>query len=188
MTHQEIRKSFFNFFKSKGHAIVTSSSLLPDDPSVLITTAGMQQFKRYYTGELDALKDFNSQRTASIQKSFRTTDIEEVGDKTHLTLFEMLGNFSFGPVGTDDPEDFGTSGYLKRSSIHWGYSFITSNLGISPERVHVTVFGGDEETPYDEESYKIWKDEIKIPEEKILKGSRQDNFWGPTGNEGPCGP
>ena len=188
MSSKDLRKHFLNFFHSKGHVRVPSSSLIPDDPSVLLTTAGMQQFKKYYTGELDAMADFGSQRTVSIQKCFRTSDIEEVGDKTHLTMFEMVGNFSFGPVGSDDPEDNGTDGYFKRSSIHWGYQFITEILGINPDRIHVTVFGGDAETAFDQEAYDIWKNELHIPEEKILKGPREDNFWGPTGEEGPCGP
>ena len=105
MSFEEIRKNSL-IFEKKGHKIVPSSSLIPDDSSVLLTTAGMQQFKRYYTGELNALNDFDSQRTVSIQKCFRTSDIEEIGDKTHLTFFEMLGNFSFGPVGSDSPEEF----------------------------------------------------------------------------------
>ncbi|MBI3638532.1 alanine--tRNA ligase [Candidatus Wolfebacteria bacterium] len=188
MSSNEIRKSFLEFFKSKGHAVIPSSSLIPDDPSVLLTTAGMQQFKRYYTGELNALKDFGSQRTASSQKSFRTSDIEETGDKTHLTFFEMLGNFSFGPVGSDNPEDLTKSGYFKRSSIHWAYEFITEILEIPTDRITVTVFEGNEEVPFDEESYKIWNEEIGMPKDKILMGNRADNFWGPTGNEGPCGP
>src|SRR3989338_7533612 len=96
MTAAEIRKKFLDFFKTRGHTIVLSSSLIPDDQSVLLTTAGMQQFKRYYTGELDAKKDFGSLSTASVQKCFRTSDIDEVGDESHLTFFEMLGNFSFG--------------------------------------------------------------------------------------------
>ncbi|MBI4993700.1 alanine--tRNA ligase [Candidatus Wolfebacteria bacterium] len=188
MTSEEIRKKFLEFFKEKGHAIVASSSLIPDDPSVLLTTAGMQQFKKYYTGELDALADFGSQKTASIQKSFRTSDIEEVGDSTHLTFFEMLGNFSFGPVGFDDPKDFGKKGYLKKSAIFWAYEFVTEILGISLERITVSVFKGDNETPFDEESYNIWHKDLGIPTEKIVLGNRADNFWGPTGNEGPCGP
>ena len=102
MDSVEIRKKFLEFFAERGHAIVHSSSLIPDDPSVLLTTAGMQQFKKYYTGELNAYDDFKDASgkptlsTASVQKSFRTSDIDEVGDETHLTFFEMLGNFSFG--------------------------------------------------------------------------------------------
>ena len=176
------------FFKKRGHAVVSSSSLLPDDPSVLLTTAGMQQFKKYFTGELNASTDFGSQRTASVQKSFRTSDIEEVGDKTHLTFFEMLGNFSFGPVSSDNPQDFEEAGYFKRSAIFWAYEFITEVVAISPERLTVSVFEGDSEVPFDGESYKIWHEEIGVSKEKIILSGRQDNFWGPTGDEGPCGP
>jgi alanyl-tRNA synthetase len=185
MQSEEIRKLFLDYFEKRGHKIVPSSSLIPvDDPSVLLTTAGMQQFKKYYTREKDPLKDFGTQRTASVQKCFRTTDIEEIGDETHLTFFEMLGNFSFGPVGQDDPQNFGNDGYFKRSAIYWAYEFI-KNLVLKID--YVTVFGGEKNVPFDEESYKIWK-EIGFPEEKILKRGREDNFWGPTGDEGPCGP
>ncbi|MEK9150974.1 MAG: alanine--tRNA ligase [Patescibacteria group bacterium] len=188
MSSREIRQNFLEFFKKRGHAVVSSSSLLPDDPSVLLTTAGMQQFKKYFTGELNASTDFGSQRTASVQKSFRTSDIEEVGDKTHLTFFEMLGNFSFGPVSSDDPQDFEEAGYFKRSAIFWAYEFITEVVAISPERLTVSVFEGDSEVPFDGESYKIWHEEIGVSKEKIILSGRQDNFWGPTGDEGPCGP
>ena len=185
MKSEEIRKLFLDYFEKRGHKIVPSSSLIPiDDPSVLLTTAGMQQFKKYYTREKDPLKDFGTQRTASVQKCFRTTDIEEIGDETHLTFFEMLGNFSFGPVGNDDPQNFGNDGYFKRSAIYWAYEFI-KNLGLKID--YVTVFGGEKNIPFDEESYKILR-EIGFPEEKILKRGREDNFWGPTGDEGPCGP
>ncbi len=185
MSSEEIRKLFLEFFQERGHKIIPSSSLIPyDDPSVLLTTAGMQQFKKYYTREKDPMKDFGTQRTASIQKCFRTTDIEEIGDETHLTFFEMLGNFSFGPVGNDDPQNFGTGGYFKRSAIYWAYEFI-KKLGLDID--NVTVFGGEKNVPFDEESYQIWK-EIGFSEEKILKRGREDNFWGPTGDEGPCGP
>lgn len=175
MTSEEIRKSFLAFFKEKGHAVVPSSSLLPDDPSVLLTTAGMQQFKKYFTQELDAKKDFGSLSATSVQKCFRTSDIEEVGDKTHLTFFEMLGNFSFG-------------GYFKKEAIHWAYEYLTKILGINTERITVTVFAGDKDVPYDSESFEIWHKEIGLPVSKISKHDRKDNFWGPTGDEGPCGP
>lgn len=178
MNHVELRKSFFIFFKSKGHKIIPSSSLLPDDPSVLLTTAGMQQFKKYYTGELDAIKDFGSRRTVSIQKCFRTSDIEEIGDKTHLSFFEMMGNFSFGS---------GEDGYFKHSAIHWAYEYITEILEISPDRIMVSVFEGDNEIPFDNESYDIWRNELNLPADKIIKSGKSDNFWGPTGAEGPCG-
>jgi len=187
MSSEEIRKSFLEFFKNNGHKIVPSSSLIPDDPSVLLTTAGMQQFKRYFTGELDALRDFGTLNTASIQKCFRTSDIDEVGDKTHLTFFEMLGHFSFGlrPGEAVGPE----GGYFKKETIEWTYQLLTEVFKISPERISATVFAGDDPpaggVPFDKESYEAW---AKIlPKDKIRKGSRQDNFWGPAGAEGPCG-
>jgi alanyl-tRNA synthetase len=185
MQSEEIRKLFLDYFSERGHKVIPSSSLIPiNDHSVLLTTAGMQQFKKYYLRQANPISDFGTQRTVSIQKCFRTTDIEEVGDETHLTFFEMLGNFSFGPVGSDDPKNFGTDGYFKKSAIYWAYQFI-KNLGLEID--YVTVFAGEKNVPFDEESYKIWK-EIGFPEDKILKRGREDNFWGPTGDEGPCGP
>lgn len=178
MISEQIRKAFLDFFKARGHAIVPSSSLIPDDPSVLLTTAGMQQFKRYFTGELNAQKDFGSLSTASVQKCFRTSDIDEVGDETHLTFFEMLGNFSFG-------------GYWKKEAIQYGHDFIVKEIGLEIDSV--TVFDpakvpeGDwrKGVPFDKESFEIWQK--LVPKEKIRREGI-DNFWGPTGNEGPCGP
>jgi len=175
MKSHEIREKFLQFFKDRGHAVTQSSSLIPDDPSVLLTTAGMQQFKPYYTGKADPLKDFGSKNTVSTQKCFRTSDIDEVGDKTHLTFFEMLGNFSFGS-------------YFKKEAIQWAYDFLVNVIGVSRERITVTIFSGDNEIPEDRESFRIWNQEIGFPEEKIKKHGRADNFWGPTGSEGPCGP
>jgi len=169
MDSDEIKKRYIEFFVRKGHQLVRSSSLLPNDPSVLLTTAGMQQFKDYYTGK-DALKDFGSKKLISIQKCFRTSDIESVGDESHLTFFEMLGNFSFGD-------------YFKEESIRWAYEFIKS-LGIDDKRIYFSYFEGDSEMNEDRESYEILK---RLPV-KIVNGSRKDNFWGPTGLEGPCGP
>ncbi|MBI4919976.1 alanine--tRNA ligase [Candidatus Azambacteria bacterium] len=181
MTSGELRKRFLEFFEKRGHKIVPSSSLLPeDDSSVLLTTAGMQQFKLYYTGAKDPVKDFGARRTVSIQKSLRTSDIDEVGDESHLTFFEMLGNFGFGD-------------YFKEDAIKWSWEFITKELGISPERCHVSVFKGDPSTnsgqvvPEDTESIAIWKS-LGLGDDKIKKCGREDNFWGPTGDEGPCGP
>ena len=150
-----------------------SSSLLPDDPSVLFTTAGMQQFKPYYTGQADAMKDFGSLNTASIQKSMRTSDIDEVGDESHLTFFEMLGNFSFG-------------GYWKKEAIQYAHDFVTQEMGLKID--YVSVFEGlhSAEVPADEESEKIWKS--IDPDITVKRASIHDNFWGPTGSEGPCGP
>lgn len=178
MTHNEIRKKFLDFFKKNGHKIVPSSSLVPDDPSVLFTTAGMQQFKPYYTGQADPIKDFGSLNTASIQKCVRTSDIDEVGDESHLTFFEMLGNFSFG-------------GYWKKEAIKLAHEFITKEMRLKID--YVSVFEGDSQNsadiinqvPGDTESINIWK---SLGIDNIKLGNRNDNFWGPTGNEGPCGP
>lgn len=147
-----------------------SSSLIPDDPSVLLTTAGMQQFKKYFTGELGAQKDFGSQNTVSIQKCFRTSDIDEVGDDTHDTFFEMLGNFSFG-------------GYWKEQAVKYAHEFLVKELGLEID--YVTVFEGDTEVPQDSESEKIWQG---LGIKNIKRLPRTENFWGPTGSEGPCGP
>jgi alanyl-tRNA synthetase len=171
MRSAEIREKFLDYFKSKGHTVVPSSSLLPTDPSVLFTTAGMQQFKPYYTGAADPLKDFGSFNVVSIQKSMRTSDIDEVGDESHLTFFEMLGNFSFG-------------GYWKKQAILYAYEFITQEMGLTID--YVTVFGGNEAVPRDDESAEIWK--ALDPNLKVVDGDVHDNFWGPTGAEGPCGP
>ncbi|KKU94251.1 MAG: Alanine-tRNA ligase [Candidatus Jorgensenbacteria bacterium GW2011_GWA1_48_13] len=177
MKSEDIRKKFLEFFANRGHAIVPSSSLIPDDPSVLLTTAGMQQFKRYYTGELDPMKDFGSYNTASIQKSFRTSDIDEVGDESHLTFFEMLGNFSFG-------------GYFKEKAVEYGREFIEDVMGLKID--YVTVFdptkvpAGDwrKGVPRDDESRAIWE-KLGV---KDIRAEGTEVFWGPTGAEGPCGP
>ena len=175
MTADELRVKFLEFFEKRGHKIVLSSSLVPDDDSsVLLTTAGMQQFKPYYTGIKDPIKDFGVCRTTSIQKSFRTSDINSVGDESHLTFFEMLGNFSFGD-------------YFKGDAIKWAWEFITQELKISSERCYVSIFAGDADVPEDKESIAIWKS-LGLADDKIKKCGREDNFWGPTGNEGPCGP
>ena len=169
MSSKELRKKLLDFFKNKDHNIVKSSSLLPNDSSVLFTTAGMQQFKEYY---LDKKSPYGN-KVASCQKCFRTSDIEEVGDERHLTFFEMLGNFSFGD-------------YFKKEAIYFAKEFLdTLNLKID----YVTVFEGDGEIQKDVDSYNVWK-ELGFSEEKnnlIFKG-RDENFWGPTGEEGPCGP
>lgn len=174
MSSDEIRKKFIDFFVARGHVLVPSSSLLPSDPSVLLTTAGVQQFKPYYTGQLDPMKDFGSLNVISIQKSFRTSDIEEVGDATHGTFFEMLGYFSFG-------------GYFKKETIAWCYEFLTKILKISPERLIFSIFEGSDLVPQDNESLVVMKD-LNFSKSKIKLGGVADNFWGPTGNQGPCGP
>jgi len=168
----ELRKRFLSFFEEKGHKIVPSSSLIPSDPSVLFTTAGMQQFKPYYLGE----KSPYGNKVASCQKCFRTSDIEEIGDESHVTFLEMLGNFSFG-------------GYFKEEAIKLAYQFLIENCKLKIENFIVTVFGGDNEVPRDEESVRIW-DKFGFSREKrnLRFCGREDNFWGPTGLEGPCGP
>jgi len=170
MTSNELREEFLNFFAKKGHKIVPSSSLLPTDPSVLFTTAGMQQFKEYFLGKGSPY----GKRVVSSQKCFRTSDIEEVGDEKHLTFLEMLGNFSFGD-------------YFKEEAIKFAFEFLFKELRLPQDNVVFTVFEGDELIPFDEESFLIWK-KLGIPENKIKKMGRKDNFWGPTGEEGPCGP
>lgn len=170
MTSAEIRDKFLKFFESRGHKVIPSASLVPEnDPSVLFTTAGMQQFKPYYTGDKDALKDFGSLNTVSVQKCVRTSDIDEVGDESHLTFFEMLGNFSFG-------------GYGRKEAIIYAYDFITKELRL--EISFVTFYEGSENVPKDEESKKAWE-ELGV---KNIRESGDDVFWGPTGNSGPCGP
>src|SRR3989344_1692029 len=172
MTSEEIRKKFLEFFEKRDHIVVPSASLVPEnDPSVLFTTAGMQQFKPYFTAPKEAIKNFGSLNTASIQKCVRTSDIESVGDESHLTFFEMLGNFSFG-------------GYGKKKAIQYGYDFITKEMGLRID--YVSVFKGELDIPADSESEKIWKE--VDPNIEIKKAGREDNFWGPTGLEGPCGP
>ncbi|MDP2705446.1 MAG: alanine--tRNA ligase [bacterium] len=173
MQSEEIRSRFLKFFEKKGHAIVPSSSLVPqNDPSVLFTTAGMQQFKPYYTAPENAIKDFGNKNIVTVQKCVRTGDIDEVGDETHLTFFEMLGNFSFG-------------GYWKKEAIEYAHEFITKELGLSID--YVSVFKDEVSgIPADEESRAIWAG--IDPNLVIKEHNRQDNFWGPTGDEGPCGP
>lgn len=172
MLSNETRSRFLRFFESRGHKIIPSSSLVPEnDPSVLFTTAGMQQFKHYYTNPESADKDFGTRNIVTVQKCIRTGDIDEVGDEIHLTFFEMLGNFSFG-------------GYWKKEAIEYAYDFITKELGLTID--YVSVFEGDSETPADIESREIW---AKIDSNLNIKNhNRADNFWGPTGDEGPCGP
>ena len=179
MTHQEIREKFQKFMEAKGHLWVASSSLLPDDPSVLFTTAGMQQFKPYYMHPAKAEEDFKlpggtpARGVASIQKCLRTSDIDEVGDESHLTFFEMLGNFSFG-------------GYFKEEATRYAHEFITSPEWMGLKIDYVSVFGGEGEVPADEKSESIWKS--IDPAITVKRAGRKDNFWGPTGDEGPCGP
>jgi alanyl-tRNA synthetase len=171
MRSNEIRRRFLNFFEERGHRLYPSASLIPhNDPTVLLTTAGMQQFITYFTGQDRP----PTPRATSAQKCFRTQDIEEVGDESHLTFFEMLGNFSFGD-------------YFKKEAIDWAWEFCTRDLGLPPERVWITIFEGDEDAPEDLEAKKLWMD-VGVPEHKIFGLPKSENWWGPPGESGPCGP
>lgn len=169
----ELRNMWFDFYRSKGHALIGSASLIPEnDPTVLFTTAGMHPLVPYLLGQ----KHPQGTRLADVQKCVRTGDIDEVGDASHLTFFEMLGNWSLGD-------------YFKKEQIAWSYEFLTSEkyLGIDPEKLSVTVFAGDEDCPRDEESAAYWE-QAGIPRERIFFLPKEHNWWGPAGTTGPCGP
>jgi alanyl-tRNA synthetase len=171
MQSNEIRSKFLDFFEERGHRPYPSASLIPhNDPTVLLTTAGMQQFITYFTGQDRP----PTPRATSAQKCFRTQDIEEVGDQSHLTFFEMLGNFSFGD-------------YFKKEAIDWAWEFCTQDLGLPPERLWITIFEGDEDAPEDLEAKQLWMD-VGVPEHKIFGLPKSENWWGPPGESGPCGP
>ena len=166
----EIRNKYLNFFKGKGHSVIPSAPLIPEnDPSVLFTTAGMQPLVPYLLGE----KHPKGTKLTDYQKCVRTNDIEEVGDNRHLTYFEMLGNWSLGD-------------YFKEESIAMSYEFLTKELGIPAEKLSVTCFAGDEDCPRDEVAAEAWK-KAGIPEERIYYYGKDDNWW-IAGEEGPCGP
>lgn len=166
----ELRQKFFDFFEKKGHKILPSSSLIPEnDPSVLFTTAGMQQFKKYYLNPELAEKELGSKNVVTIQKCIRTSDIDEVGDNSHLTFFEMMGNFSFG-------------GYGRKEAIEYAHEFITKELGL--EISYVTIYNGEKNLPRDDEAEKVWKE---LGVKRIEERGFEELFWGPTGDSGPCG-
>ncbi len=165
MTSDEVRAAFLAFFEGKNHKVIPSSSLIPQgDPTLLLTSAGMVQFKPYFLGQVVP----PNPRLASCQKCFRTTDIEEVGDPSHLTFFEMLGNFSIGD-------------YFKEEAIKWAWEFVTHRLGLPPQRLWISIFLDDDE------SFHYWR-ELGVPEQRISRLGEKDNFWGPAGDSGPCGP
>jgi len=173
MTAHELRQKYLEFFRAKGHSIIPSAPLVPqNDPTVLFTTAGMHPLVPYLLGEAHP----GGNRLASVQKCIRTGDIDEVGDATHLTFFEMLGNWSLGD-------------YWKTEAITWSHEFLTSEkwLGIDPKMLAVSVFAGNADAPRDDESVEIWK-ELGIPEERIAYLPKENNWWGPAGMTGPCGP
>lgn len=165
MNSSQIREEYLRFFEEKDHLRIPSSPLIPiGDPTLLLTSAGVVQIKPYFTGETTP----PSPRLVSCQKCFRTTDIDSVGDTKHLTFFEMLGNFSVGD-------------YFKKEAIEWAWEFVTERLHLPPERLWIGIFLDDDE------SFGYWR-EIGIPAERILRFGEEENFWGPPGEEGPCGP
>ena len=171
MTANELRRKYIEFFKKNGHAEIKSASLIPDnDPTCLFTTAGMHPLVPYLQGA----KHPSGTRLTDCQKCIRTGDIDEVGDAVHLTFFEMLGNWSLGD-------------YFKEEAINFSFNFLTAELGIPVSELAVTVFAGDEDCPFDEEAWNIWN-KLGIPAERIAKLGKKDNWWGPAGTTGPCGP
>ncbi|MHB8804849.1 MAG: alanine--tRNA ligase-related protein, partial [Coriobacteriia bacterium] len=166
MKSAEIRESFLSFFESKGCKRLPSSSLVPDDPSLLLTSAGMVQFKPVFLGA----RDIGVTRATTCQKCARTTDIDIIGTTgRHHSFFEMLGNFSFGD-------------YFKSEACAWAYEFSTSVLGMDPDRLWFSIYEDDDEAE------TIWRDEVGVPQERIVRMGAKDNFWsaGPTGPCGPC--
>ncbi|MDE3211602.1 MAG: alanine--tRNA ligase, partial [Bacteroidota bacterium] len=183
MTSVEIRQAFFDYFTSKGHAILPSAPIvIKDDPTLLFTNAGMNQFKDYFLGNRKAPQA----RVADTQKCLRVSgkhnDLEEVGvDTYHHTMFEMLGNWSFGNSQSQPGP------YFKKEAIAWAWELLTGVYRIDPDQLYVTIFEGDEKEslPRDEEAFACWKE--WIGEDRILMGKKKDNFW-EMGDTGPCGP
>ncbi|MCC6323366.1 alanine--tRNA ligase [Candidatus Nomurabacteria bacterium] len=173
MKSDEIRQRFLKFFESRGHKILPSAPLVPEnDPSVLFNTAGMQPLVPYLMGQKHPM----GSRLANIQKCVRTGDLDDIGDNRHFSFFEMMGNWSLGD-------------YFKEEAIKWSYEFLTSKeegLGLDPKRLYTTVFEGDENAPFDQESKDIWMN-VGIPENRIYALPADDNWWSP-GENGPCGP
>lgn len=173
MTSQELIEKYQRFFQQQGHALIPPASLIPEnDPTVLFTTAGMHPLVPYLLGQPHPA----GKRLVDVQPCIRTGDIDEVGDDTHLTFFEMLGNWSLGD-------------YFKREAIEYSFTFLTDNqwLGIPINRLAVSVFAGDQNAPRDEESAEIWRS-LGIPSGRIAYLGNKDNWWGPAGQTGPCGP
>lgn len=171
ITANELRKKYIDFFVSKGHKQISGASLIPEnDPTVLFTTAGMHPLVPYILGE----EHPSGKRLTDYQKCIRTGDIDSVGDPNHLTFFEMLGNWSLGD-------------YFKEEMIGYSFEFMTKELGIPVDKLSVTVFEGDDEVPRDETAAEKWHS-LGIPRERIYYMPREDNWWGPAGETGPCGP
>jgi alanyl-tRNA synthetase len=173
MLAKELKSKYLEFFKERGHKVIENAPLIPEnDPTVLFTTAGMHPLIPFLLGHPHPL----GKRLVNVQKCLRTDDIDKIGDDFHLTFFEMLGNWSLGD-------------YWKEEAIRWSWEFLTDKkwLGLDKERLYVSVFAGDEDAPRDEESARIWES-LGLPKEKIFFLPKKDNWWGPAGNTGPCGP
>jgi alanyl-tRNA synthetase len=173
ISSEELKRKYLDFFQKKGHKLIPNASLIPEnDPTALFTSAGMHPLVPYLLGQPHP----SGKRLVDVQKCLRTSDIDEVGDSFHLSFFEMLGNWSLGD-------------YFKKESIAWSYEFLTGKewLNLDPERLSFTVFAGDEDGPRDEESANVWKS-LGVPEDRIFYLPKSDNWWGPIGSTGPCGP
>lgn len=169
----KLKEKYLEFFQKNGHSVIPNASLIPEnDPTALFTSAGMHPLVPYLLGQPHP----NGTKLVNVQKCLRTSDVDEVGDSFHLSFFEMLGNWSLGD-------------YFKKESITWSYEFLTGKdwLNIPLERLSVTVFAGDEDSPRDEESADVWKS-LGMPEDRIFYLPKEDNWWGPVGSTGPCGP
>lgn len=173
MTAKDLRRKYIDFFKQRGHAEIKSAPLVPEnDPTVLFTTAGMHPLVPFLLGE----KHPAGTRLVNCQKCIRTGDIDEVGDEVHLTFFEMLGNWSLGE-------------YFKQEAIQYSFDFLTGKewLNLDVDRIGISVFRGDRDAPFDQEAYDCWT-ALGIPEPRIARLGKDDNWWGPAGQTGPCGP
>ncbi|OGD87853.1 hypothetical protein A3A54_01575 [Candidatus Curtissbacteria bacterium RIFCSPLOWO2_01_FULL_39_62] len=188
MNSTVVRQKFLKFFANKGHKIIPSASLVPDESvelagtqRVLFTTAGMHPLVPYLLGKAHP----EGQKLTNIQRCLRTDDIDEVGDSVHNTFFEMLGNWSIGDPKSSD--GIGKNGYWKEEAISWSYQFLINELKLDARRIYVSVFAGDSDAPFDEESFEIWR-KLGVAEKRIFKYGKEENWWGPVGETGPCGP
>ena len=177
MKSEELRQKFLHFFENRGHKIIPSASLIPSQKveltgtkRVLFTTAGMHPLVPYLLGETHP----EGQRLVNIQKCLRMDDIDDVGDSVHNTFFEMLGNWSLGD-------------YWKKEAIAWSYQFLIDELKLDSRRIYVSVFAGDSDAPFDRESFDIWR-KLGVSESHIFKYGKENNWWGPIAETGPCGP
>ncbi|MGV8169285.1 MAG: alanine--tRNA ligase-related protein, partial [Candidatus Nanoarchaeia archaeon] len=173
MKTKELKELYLKFFESKGHKRTASASLIPEnDPSVLFTTAGMHPLVPFLMGQPHPL----GKRICNVQICIRTGDIDEVGDNAHLTFFEMLGNWSFGD-------------YFKEEAITWSFEFLTGKdwLNLPLNKLAFTCFKGDNDAPRDNEAANVWR-KLGVSEKRIAFLEKEDNWWGPAGETGPCGP